>query len=273
MAETTGTTDELKQALAARSSTPSVRDYLAQQRDEIALALPKHMDADRLARLALTTIRRTPQLLDATPASLVGSVMLAAQLGLEPGPLGHVYFVPFRNRDAGTVECQFILGYRGMLELARRSGELLDIEARAVYAGDEFDYHYGTDSRLWHRPRLEGRDPTQLVAVWARARFVNGGETFVVLGREEVEAHRRRSASQKADRASGPWSTDYDAMARKTAIRVLFPYLPQTTESAVGYAADGSTPARVAKLDERDDVLDVSSTELDEPDTGHDAGP
>lgn len=208
----------------------TVYDLLEQQKGEIARALPQHMTADRFARIVLTECRRTPQLLACTPASLLGAVMLSAQLGLEPGPLGHCYLIPFRTK--GRLEVQWILGYRGMIDLARRSGRIESIVAHDVREGDEFDFEFGLDEKLRHRPALADRGDA--IAYYALARFTGGGHAFVVLSLDDVNQYRGRSKAKD----SGPWVTDYDAMAKKTCVRRLSPFLPLTVEAAHALSVD-----------------------------------
>lgn len=237
-------TERARNALATRNGASdavekrrTIKQLVEAQREQIARALPKHLDADKFARIVLTEVNRTPKLADCTSASLLGAVMLAAQLGLEPGPLGHCYLIPYRVRQVDTV--QFQLGYKGIIDLARRSGELLSLVGRAVRPGDEFQFEYGLDERLVHRPGLDNEDE-EATHFYAVAKFKDGGHVFVVLTRGQVEGYRLRSQSQKkGDPPSGAWGTDYEAMAIKTAIRRLAPYLPLTIEAARGVEADG----------------------------------
>jgi recombination protein RecT len=218
-------------SIAALLSDPRIKR-------QIAIALPRHVTADRLARVALTEIRRNPYLARCDQASLLGAIMLCAQLGLEPGgPLGHVYLVPFENKKTGRQEVQFILGYRGMIELARRSGQIQSIEARAVYEGDTFDCRFGLDSSLEHKPDWDNPNRTQpekLRFVYAVAKLKDGGIQFEVMSRREIEAVRAQSKAASA----GPWQTHFEAMALKSVIRRLFKYLPISIELAQAIEQD-----------------------------------
>jgi recombination protein RecT len=222
---------------------------------QIQRALPEHMSADRFTRVALTTLRQNPQLLDCTPESFLGALMLSAQLGLEPGPLGHAYFVPFRNKQ-GRSEVQFIIGYKGLIDLARRSGNIVSIEARAVHANDEFSYSYGLDPILDHRPA--DAEPGRLTHVYALARYVGGGYNFVVLSVAEIEARRTRSKAKD----SGPWITDYEAMALKTAVRALAPMLPMSVEASHAIAADEAVVREVKEDMAKDMAVDFQTGEV-----------
>src|SRR5690554_5026431 len=139
-------------AVAQRQNTLTA--LIERQKPEIARALPRHMDPDRLARIATTVMRQTPQLAQCTPESFLGALMTCAQLGLEPGPLGHAYLVPYGR------EVTFVPGYRGLLELARRSGQIRTIAAHVVKQNDEFEFELGLEPKLVHRPALRDRGDT-----------------------------------------------------------------------------------------------------------------
>src|SRR6185436_8601826 len=189
-----------------------IRGLLEQSKTQIKMALPRHLDADRLLRIAMTSIQRTPKLLECTKRSLLGAIMEAAQLGLMPdGVLGHAYLVPFRNtRNGGRMEVQLIPGYRGLIDLARRSGKVESIQARVVHKKDSFDFAYGDEPFLKHRPSDE-EDPGAMTAAYAVARLVGGEKAFEVMWKAQIDAIRKRSKASD----SGPWVTDYEEMARK----------------------------------------------------------
>jgi recombination protein RecT len=196
---------------------------------QMAMALPKHMTSDRLARIALTEVRKTPALGKCDQASFLGAIMQCAQLGIEPGSaLGHAYLLPFDNRKKGITEVQFILGYRGMIDLARRSGQILSIEARAVYTADKFHVSLGLNPNLTHEPDWEAEDRGPLRFVYAVAKLRDGGTQFEVMSRADIEKVRQKSRAGQ----SGPWVDHYEEMAKKTVIRRLFKYLPMSIEMA-----------------------------------------
>lgn len=227
-------------------------------KQQIALALPRHMTADRLARIALTEVRKVPKLAEADPVSLLGAVIQCAQLGLEPGnALGHAYLLPFDKREkingqwkTVATEVQLIIGYRGMIDLARRSGQIMSLEARPVYAGDTFQVRYGLDAELIHVPDFEG-EPGELKFVYAVAHLKDGGKQFEVMSRRDVEAIRSRSKAKD----SGPWSTDYEAMAKKSVLRRLFKLLPVSIELQRAVGLDEQADAGV--LQSNAALLDV----------------
>jgi recombination protein RecT len=235
--------ERLKERLAVAQTNPtsssppavSIFDQVRALRPQLQAATKgTPVDVDRFLRVALTELRRTPKLVAAEPSTILGGLMLAGQLGLEIGSaLGHCWLVPFRNKRTRSVEAVFILGYKGMIALARRSGDIESVVARPVHAQDRFAVAYGLSERLEHEPSLAA-DPGPVTAVYALARYVGGGHSFVVLTAEQVESYRQRSRA--AD--EGPWVTDWEAMACKTAVRRLASYLPLTVEAARAVAVD-----------------------------------
>lgn len=217
---------------------PTLAGLIQQMRPEIARALPNQMSPDRMARIATTLLRQTPALARTTPESFLGALLTASQLGLEPGPTGEAYLVPYGN------VCTFIPGYRGLIKLARNSGQLVDIWAEIVYSRDAFKVTLGLHRDLIHEPADGERgEPTH---VYAAARLRDGGTPFVVLTVAEVEAIRSRSRASK----NGPWVSDFGAMAKKTAIRQLAKWLPLSAEMQHAITLDGSVRTNVSALTE-----------------------
>ena len=207
---------------------------------QMALALPKSMTAERLTRIVMTECRKVPALMQCNQESFFGAVLQCAQLGLEPGSaLGHCYLLPFGNgksRD-GRPNCQLIIGYRGMIDLARRSGQIVSINAFCVHEADEFEYELGLHPDIHHRPSpLAERGP--VTYVYAVAVLKGGGVQFEVMSRAEIKAVRAQSKAGK----SGPWVTHWEEMARKTVVRKLFKYLPVSIEAV-----------RAVEIDEKSD--------------------
>jgi recombination protein RecT len=197
---------------------------------EIAKALPSHIKPERIARIATTAVRVTPKLAECTQTSFLGALLTASQLGLEPNtPAGEAYLVPYGSN------VQLIIGYRGYIKMALQSGQIANIMAMTVNDADAFEYKYGTAPFLDHTPVLNA-DPGGTKCWYACATFVNGGTSFIVLDKFKVEGYRARSRSSARD--DSPWQTDYDAMARKTCIRRLAPYLPMSVELSHAMAAD-----------------------------------
>lgn len=212
-------------------ATPNIAQFLASRQRQIEAALPKHLTADRLSRIALTAIRRTPKLMEADVASLFGAIMQCAQLGLEPGTRAHL--VPFWNGRQSRYEVNFIPDYRGLIDLARRSGQIGPFYAFAVREHDAFTYSLGLNPDLVHVPAESNRgEITHFYAV-ARAKD-NSWSQFDVMTREQVDAIRDRSKAKD----SGPWVTDYEPMGCKTVVRRLCKFLPASVEILQAVQAD-----------------------------------
>ena len=138
----------------AEKKNKTIFDVIQSGAKQFATALPKHINSERFVRIAITTIRQNPKLAKCSQESLLGALMVSAQLGLEPGTLGQCYLIPFENKKAGTVECQFQIGYKGLIELLRRSGQLSDIYSYTVYENDDFNIEYGLSRTLTHKPKF-----------------------------------------------------------------------------------------------------------------------
>lgn len=254
-------------AISIREKAATVRTLIEKSRSQIMAALPSHLSAERMIRVCNTAVQKTPKLLDCEPRSLMGAIIQASQLGLEPdGTLGHAYLIPFNNRKSGKVECQFIPGYKGLIELSRRSGQISTIFSHVVYRNDRWEFCYGLAPKLEHYPS-EG-DPGEMVAVYAVARLRDGGVQFEWLWKREVDAIRRSSRAAN----DGPWVTHYDEMAKKTALRRLCKLLPTSPELATAVAldeqAEASVPQQLDALIDLDTGVDVDAVEsVDADDT------
>ena len=227
-------------------------------RPQILQALPSHLknNPDRLRSIALTECRKTPKLRECDPISFLGAIIQAAQLGLEPGPLGHFWLVP--KRVNGNWEVVGMLGYRGMIDLARRSGQIETITAEVVRDGDDFTYALGLNPSLHHIPNDDDGD---LKYVYAVARLKGGGAQFAVMTRRAVEKVKALSVKpgQDGKEARGPWITHFEEMARKTVIRRLFKLLPISIE--IAKAIDIDERAELGADQGNKDWLEVEHSE------------
>lgn len=232
----------------------TLKDLLAKATPSLQAVMPRHLSAEKLIKVALLATSRTPLLLECTPSSILQSVMQAAQLGLEVNsPLGSAYLVPYRNK--GVYECQLIPGYRGLVDLARRSGGILSVDARVVYDGDHLEVDYGTTPRIVHRPKLSGhRDTKNIIAVYATALMPDDVRQFEVMTKDEVDAVRARSKAA----ASGPWVTDYAEMSRKTVVKRLAKYLPLSAELAAAIELDNRYES--GEVSGVSDILDTAES-------------
>lgn len=234
-----------------------VQQVLSDQfKKQLALAVPKHLNADRMARIAATEVRKNKALLNTEPTSFLGSVMQAAQLGLEPGSaLGQAYLVPYGN------QCQLIIGYKGMIDLARRSGQVLSLNAYAVREGDDFNFQLGLKPDIHHVPSLEAdRIKKPITYVYAVATLKGGGYQFEVMSRAEVEASRAKAKSKNI------WNTYFEEMAKKTVIRRLFKYLPVSIEALEITNADAKREA--GEKVEPDDVINIEAVSVEDFEDG-----
>lgn len=199
-------------------------------KSQLQMALPKHLTPDRFARIALTELRKNPELATCDQKSFLGAIIQCSQLGLEPGSgLGSVYLLPYNNRKANCKECQVIVGYRGLIELARRSGQITTISAHCVYENDEFEWEYGIDEKLRHVPTLS-QDRGAMLGAYAIAKFKDGGFQIEVMSKEEVDNIKK--SSKAAGSQYSPWNNpdSYPEMVRKTLIRRVSKYLPLSPE-------------------------------------------
>ncbi len=254
------TTDQLAAVVRPTASAPAkpktkapiiVQQVLSDQfKKQLALAVPKHLNADRMARIAATEVRKNKALLNTEPTSFLGSVMQAAQLGLEPGSaLGQAYLVPYGN------QCQLIIGYKGMIDLARRSGQVLSLNAYAVREGDDFNFQLGLKPDIHHVPSLEAdRINKPITYVYAVATLKGGGYQFEVMSRAEVEAVKAKAKSKNI------WANYFEEMAKKTVIRRLFKYLPVSIEALEITNADAKREA--GEKVEPDDVINIEAVSV-----------
>lgn len=234
---------------------------------DLERALPKHLSADRMMRIALTALRTNAKLGECTQGSFLGAVISAAQLGLEVNtPLGQAYLIPYKG------ECTLQLGYQGMMDLARRSGMVSAIYAYDVKQGDTFSYQLGLNPDIRHVPSDDiGREKKPLTHVYAVAKLKDGEPVFTVLTKAQVDMFRNRSRAS----TSGPWVTDYTAMALKTAIRRLFTWLPKSAEMARAAVLDESPEIGKAQADSWDPAVTdaLKSQGVEVPTTGEEATP
>lgn len=262
-------------------SGAGARELLDTMQDQIQKALPKHLTPERMIRVAVTAIRANPGLLKCSKLSVAKSIIVASQLGLEPdGVTGRAYLVPYNNRKTGHSECQFIPGYRGLIELAYRNERVRRIQAYAVHENDDFDITLGDKPSITHKPNIRG-DRGGVIGYYAICEIKDGAPLWEYMSRPEVEDHRDRFS--KAAK-SGPWVSDFDAMALKTVVRKLYKWLPSSIEIEKvielenqveqEYASFEARRRQAQNLDDLTDrmaVAEVSAEDDDgEPEPAHD---
>lgn len=218
----------------------TMRDLMEKNKQQFAMALPKHMSVERLLRIGATACQRNPRLLECTPKSFLGALMTAAQLGLEPdGTLGRAYLIPRNNRRAGVMECHFQPGYLGLIELCHRSGEIASVRADVVRRGDFFEYEKGLTEKLVHR---EGDNPeAEITHVYAIITTKGGGRYWDVWTSAKVEAHRQRFSQDSRDDSA--WNTDWPSMAKKTLLLAVQKLAPKSVEQARAIAVQEQSDA------------------------------
>lgn len=232
------------------NKSKTIFDVIQAGAKQFATALPKHVNSERFVRIAITTIRQNPKLAKCSQESLLGALMVSAQLGLEPGTLGQCYLIPFENKKAGTVECQFQIGYKGLIELLRRSGQLSDIYSYTVYENDDFNIEYGLSRTLTHKPNFDERG--EIKGFYAVAILKDGAKAFEYMTKDEVIKHEEkyRKGSYKND----VWNKNFEEMAQKTVVKKLLKWLPVSVEFL-----------EMAAKDEKSfKVIDDKSTEVQE---------
>lgn len=212
------------QTQAMQKQQPTFINMLSAQKEQIKMALPRHITVDRMMRVLLTEFRKNPELAACEPLSVLGSMIQCSQLGLEPGSsLGQAFLIPFYNGKKGYKECQMITGYRGLINLAQRSGDVVSLSAYAVYDNDQFEYVLGSNPRIEHKPTMG--EPGNMKCVYAVAKLKNGGEIIEVMSLAQI-----LKVKKGLKKPNPVWESHFDEMARKTVVRRIFKYLPISIE-------------------------------------------
>lgn len=253
--------NQSKNSVAKKEPTAdqTLNALLKRMGPEIQRALPKHMDADRIARIALTAVRTTPKLLECDQTSFLAAIMQSAQLGVEPNTgLGQAYLIPYGK------QVQFQLGYKGLIDLAVRSGQYKAIYAHEVYEDDEFEFTYGLVKDLVHKPAsVPQGEPIGYYAVY---HLQNGGYDFVYWTRERIDFHAKKFSQAVQKGWTSPWKTNYDAMAKKTVLKEVLKYAPKSIELQKTVEADSTIKTEINEdMSNVIDVTDYTVLEDDQP--------
>ena len=248
-------TEQIKQqALVKKQKSRSIPELIKLSLNELGKALPAHLNAERLGRIALTTMRLNPALAECTPESFLGALFQSAQLGLEPNVEGQAYLIPYTNsKKVGNEwikvkEVQFQIGYKGYIELFYRHELSCTLDMHRVFSNDEFDYSYGTDSFLKHKPCVNG-DRGDVIGYYAVAKLRNGSIFKYMTKTECIEHGQTHSKSfdkvKKEFDKNSPWSKEPDAMCKKTVLIQLMKLLPKSVEIQKALAMDNTTKSKV----------------------------
>lgn len=235
----------------------TMQDYIKKMQPGIAAALPSVMTPERFTRIALSALSANSKLQACTPQSFLGAMMTAAQLGMEPNtPLGQAYLIPYGK------ECQFQLGYKGLVDLAYRSGEVTIIQAQVVYEHDVFDYSFGLEPTLKHVPARSDRG--EPILFYAMFKTKSGGYGYEVMSVEDVRNHAQRFSKTYG---KGPWQDNFEEMAKKTVLKKVLKYAPLRSDFVRAIAQD-----ETIKTELSEDMYSVASTYIETEDYTVDEG-
>lgn len=227
----------------ANDKPKTMQSYIKAMEGEIKKALPSVITPERFTRMVLSAISSNPALGACTPQSFLGAMMSAAQLGLEPNtPLGQAYILPYKNH--GTLEAQFQLGYKGLIDLAYRSGEVEVIQSHIVYENDEFLCNYGLEPTLKHVPAASNRG--EPIKVYALFKTKSGGFGFEVMSMDDVRRHAEKY-SKSYNTSFSPWKTNFEEMAKKTVLKRVLKYAPLKSDFVRGIAQDNTIKTEISE--------------------------
>ncbi|MCD8090208.1 MAG: recombinase RecT [Clostridiales bacterium] len=234
------------------SKDMTIVEMVTAMEPEIKKALPTFITPERFTRMAISAINNTPELRSCTPISFIAALMNAAQLGLEPNtPLGQAYLIPYQNKTKGITECQFQLGYKGMIGLAYRTNQLQIIQAQIVRKNDTFEYCYGLNSDLVHKPSADERG--EITFIYGLFKLTNGGYGFEVSSKAEMDIFASKYSKTIGSKCS-PWKTNYEDMAKKTIIKRALKYAPISVDFQKALTMDESIKNELA-----DDMSEVKN--------------
>ena len=213
------------------SKVMTIPDMIKAMEPEIKKALPSVITPERFTRIALSATSNNPELTQCTPISFISALLNAAQLGLEPNtPLGQAYLIPYKNK--GKLECQFQIGYKGLIDLAYRNGDMQTIQAHTVYSNDEFDFSYGLNGTLVHKPAKENRgEPVNGICAGGTGSFIDQMASLLQTDATGLNEYAK-NYSKAFGSSFSPWKTNYKSMAKKTVLKQALKYAPIKTDLA-----------------------------------------
>lgn len=231
----------------------SIAELIKAMEPEIRKALPEVITPERFTRMALSALNTTPKLRECTQMSFLAALMNAAQLGLEPNtPLGQAYLIPYNNK--GVMECQFQIGYKGLIDLSYRNPQMQIISAQVVYKNDDFSYELGLNPKLEHRPTLGEQGEVRLF--YGFFKLVNGGFGFEVMSKTAMDEYAKEY-SKAFDSSFSPWKSNYIGMAKKTVIKQALKYAPLKTDFRKALSND-----ETIKKELSDDMSEIHGEEI-----------
>jgi len=247
-------TEIKQQAVLLRQKSKPIEELIKGSLKELGKALPSHLNAERLVRIALTTIRLNPALIECTPESFLGALFQAAQLGLEPNIEGQAYLIPYTNSKkigdswVKVKEVQFQIGYKGYIELFYRHELSSSIDMQTIYENDLFDFSCGTDSYINHKPTLSKKG--EVLGYYAIAKLKSGATLFKVMNKQDCIEHGKMHSKsydkiKKEFDKNSPWHKDVDSMCKKTVLIQLMKTLPKSIELQKALAMDSTTKSKI----------------------------
>lgn len=250
-------------ATTASGEKKTMQSYIKTMEGEIKKALPSVITPERFTRMVLSALSTTPKLGACTPKSFLGAMMSAAQLGLEPNtPLGQAYLIPYKNK--GVDEVQFQIGYKGLIDLAYRSGEVALVQAHIVYENDTFECEFGLEPKLVHKPADSERGNP--IKVYAMFKTKNGGYGFEVMSMDDVRKHAEKY-SKAYNYGSSPWQSNFEEMAKKTVLKKVLKYAPLKSDFVRGIVQDETVKTEISEdmYEVKNEIVyDTEFTEVNE---------
>ncbi len=214
----------------------TLQDLVEARKEQIARVLPSVLPPDQFTRLTLNALMTTKHLAECDMGTFYASVMTCAQLGLKPNVNGEGYLLPYFNNKQGRYNCQFIPGYKGLMMLARRSGEIASIDAQTVYENDMFELSYGFEPALIHKPLLTG-DRGAVKGFYAAVIMKDGGKNAFYMSVDDAKKYGKKYSKSFNN---GPWTTDFEAMAKKSCLRQVLKYCPCSSDVEKAISAEDS---------------------------------
>lgn len=250
-------TQELQKQNAGAVARPvgnnlgTLQGLLNQYKQQIAVALPRHMTPERMIRVAMTAVSQTPKLMECEPVTIAACIVQSSILGLEPSSvLGEAYLVPFKNKKTNRLECQLIPGYQGLVKLTRNSGDVSMIDAQIVYSNDEFEFHKGSEVWWKHKWARSG-DRGEPEGVWAGYVLKDGSRNFEYWTVEQIKDHRDRYSKGAYDfegKLTGAWADSPEWMYKKTVLRQVIKLMPKSVEMATALSLDERADVGVGQM-------------------------